>query len=65
MVVMLADEQIFPAHKVCQGCLMSDRHGLPRWHENQLKCGKIIPQAIPRQCKVYQCLMGFKVTQVN
>lgn len=43
MVVMIADEQILPAQKVCQSCLMSDHHGLPRWHGSQLGCGKILP----------------------
>ena len=65
MVVMIADEQILPAQKVCQSCLMSDHHGLPRWHGSQLGCGKIVPQTTSRQAKIYRCQMGFKVTQVH
>ncbi|MEM8675186.1 MAG: hypothetical protein AAGF83_15130 [Cyanobacteria bacterium P01_G01_bin.67] len=65
MVVMIADEQILPAQQVCQNCLMSDHHGLPRWYGSKLGCGKIIPQAASRQAKIYQCQMGFNITQVN
>ncbi len=65
MIVMITDEQIFAAEQVCQGCLMADGSGLPRWRSGQLKCGKALQDSTPKQTKIYRCEMGFNVTQVN
>jgi ribosomal protein S27AE len=65
MIVMIADEQILSAKQVCQNCLMADHAGLPRWHGEQLGCGKALQKSSSRQATVYKCHMGFNVTQVN
>jgi hypothetical protein len=65
MIVMIAERQILSARQVCQNCLMSDRSGLPRWHGNELGCGKVLPNSTFTQAKVYQCQMGFNVTQIE
>ncbi|MDJ0592240.1 MAG: hypothetical protein QNJ72_19990 [Pleurocapsa sp. MO_226.B13] len=62
---MIADEQIFSARQVCQNCLMADRSGLPRWHGNQLGCGKALQKHTPSQAQIYKCQMGFNVAQVD
>lgn len=41
MIVMIVDQQILSPKQVCQNCLMSDRSGLPRWHDSKLGCGKM------------------------
>ena len=65
MIVMIAERQILSARQVCQNCLMADRSGLPRWHGSELKCGKILLDLTFTQTKVYQCQMGFNVTQLE
>ena len=65
MIVMIAERQILSARQVCQNCLMSDRSGLPRWHGSELGCGKILLNSTFTQTKVYQCQMGFNVTQIE
>ena len=65
MIVMITDEQILSADRVCQNCLMADRSGLPRWRGNRLGCGKAIQTSAPEQAKIYRCQMGFNVTQVD
>lgn len=64
MIVMIADEQILSAKQICQSCLMSDHSGLPRWHDSKLGCAKVFQKPTFKQAKVYQCQMGFNVTQV-
>ena len=64
MLVMIGERQILSPQQICQGCLMSDKSGLPRWHNSKLACGKIQPQQTPR-VKIYQCQMGFNVTWIN
>jgi hypothetical protein len=65
MIVMIADEQILSARQVCQNCLMADQTGLPRWHGDQLGCGKALQKSTSRQARIYRCQMGFNVTQVG
>ncbi|MGL5079209.1 MAG: hypothetical protein ACRDBG_25695 [Waterburya sp.] len=65
MIVMIADEQILSAKQVCQNCLMADHAGLPRWHGEQLGCGKALQKSTFRQATIYKCQMGFNVTQID
>lgn len=65
MIVMLADEQILSAKQVCQNCLMADHTGLPRWHGDQLGCGKALQNSTSKKARVYRCQMGFNVTQID
>jgi hypothetical protein len=64
MLVMIADEQILSPRQVCQNCLMADRSGLPRWHHGQLYCGQALNKSAKEQATVYECQMGFRLTQV-
>ncbi|BAZ46696.1 hypothetical protein NIES4102_37360 [Chondrocystis sp. NIES-4102] len=64
MIVMIADEQILSAKQVCRNCLMADQSGLPRWHGEELHCGKAL-QKTSKQATIYRCQMGFDVTQVE
>ena len=65
MLVMIADEQILSVRQVCQNCLMADRSGLPRWYEGKLRCGRALDKSTEQQATVYECQMGFRVTQVS
>ena len=65
MTVIIGEQQILLARQVCQHCLMSDRSGLPRWHGNELGCGKILMNLTFNRAKVYQCLMGFNVIRIE
>ena len=64
MLVMIGDEQILSAKHICQNCLMADHSGLPRWHQGKLGCGKTLQKSADRQATVYECQMGFHLTQV-
>lgn len=65
MIVMIAEEQIVSLESVCQNCLMADRSGLPRWHQGKLGCGQAIQKATDKQATIYECQMGFRVTQIE
>lgn len=64
MLVMLGDEQILSVKQVCQNCLMADRSGLPRWNQGKLGCGKTLQKSTNQQATVYECQMGFHLTQI-
>ena len=64
MLVMLGDEQILSVKQVCQNCLMADRSGLPRWYQGKLGCGKALQKSATEQATVYECQMGFYLTQI-
>lgn len=65
MIVAIADEQILSIEQVCQTCLMADTHGLPRWQHGKLNCGKALRKSVEQQATVYECQMGFRVTNIN
>lgn len=65
VIVIIADEQIFLASRVCQHCLMAERSGLPRWREDRLRCGTALQQHSSREATVYRCHMGFNVAQID
>ncbi len=65
MLVILTDRQILSTKQVCGGCLMADSCGLPRWREGELCCGHLVENTSGKQPKVYECEMGFRVTEVN
>jgi len=69
MLVILAGDQLLSAQQVCQGCLMADQSGQPRWRQGQLRCGQAISKAIsklgdnlPDQ---FECQMGFKIANIE
>lgn len=76
MLVILTEQQILPTQKVCNGCLMANSAGLPRWDKGQLNCGRLMEKAsgrtLPTQkyeqkaCgQVYECQMGFRLTDIS
>ena len=67
MLVILTNKQVLSVNQVCPGCLMADRAGSPRWHQGKLGCGRLLDNnKTPNgQAKVYQCQMGFRVTEVK
>ncbi|MEM6424601.1 MAG: hypothetical protein AAGF66_01115 [Cyanobacteria bacterium P01_H01_bin.119] len=65
MLVMLTQEQLLSPQVVCQGCLMADSTGQPRWRHGQLRCGRPIGSPGQGQSQHYECQMGFRVTNIE
>lgn len=65
MLVVLTDEQVLSAGQVCHNCLMADSSGQPRWRRGKLGCGHLLEPLKENQPIVYQCQMGFKITNVE
>jgi hypothetical protein len=65
MLVILMEKQILAPHHVCQSCLLADRSGQPRWRGGQLRCGRAISKLTEQQPDQYQCLMGFRIANIE
>jgi hypothetical protein len=65
MLVILMDEQILAPQHVCQSCLLADKSGKPRWRGGQLRCGYAIHKLTTQQPDQYQCLMGFRIANIQ
>ena len=65
MLVILMEEQILALQQVCQSCLLADRSGQPRWSQGQLRCGQAIRKLTAGQPDQYQCLMGFRIANIE
>ncbi len=65
MLVILTDKQILSPAQVCQGCLLADKSGQPRWHQGKLRCGHAVSKLAPQQPEQYECEMGFRVANVK
>ena len=65
MLVILTEEQILSPQQVCQGCLLANRSGSPRWHRGKLGCGKFLGKPGENQPALYECQMGFRVAKVE
>jgi len=65
MLVILTDQQVLSPQQVCQGCLLADRKGLPRWHQGKLRCGRALGKLAENQPALYECQMGFRVARVD
>ena len=65
MLVMIGDEQILSPEQVCQNCLMANRQGLPRWSHGKLSCGRALRESTDKKPTIYECQMGFHLTQVH
>ena len=65
MLVILTEEQVISTQQVCQGCLLADRSGLPRWHHGQLSCGNFLGKSGENQPALYQCQMGFRIANIE
>ena len=65
MVVILTEQQILSTKQVCGSCLMADSGGGPRWRQGKLCCGHLIENPQENLPKVYECQMGFHVTNIK
>lgn len=65
MLVILTDEHIFSAKQVCQGCLLANGQGLPRWHHGHPTCAHSLGKPGDNQPTLYKCEMGFRVAEVE
>ena len=65
MLVNLMDERIFSPQHVCPSCLLADQSGQPRWRQGQLRCGRAIRKISDQQPDQYQCLMGFRIANIQ
>lgn len=65
MLVILMDEQILAPEYICQSCLLADQNGNPRWRQGQLRCGQAIRKLTEQQPDQYQCLMGFRIANIE
>jgi hypothetical protein len=65
MLVILQDEQVLSPEKVCQGCLLANQSGFPRWHEGTLGCGHCLGKLNDNKPTLYQCQMGFRLAKIE
>ncbi len=74
MLVILTEEQILAPQKVCCGCLLANKSGLPRWDHGKLGCGRVMRDlglggANSEDCaelaELYECQMGFRLANIE
>ena len=79
MLVILTEQQVLSTKQVCSNCLLADSGGLPRWRKGKLGCGRLLEDRAREKpledCKetqsccdlpqVYECQMGFRVTNIG
>ena len=73
MLVVLGEEQILSVQQICQGCLLADRSGAPRWRKGKLGCGHLLgrldsvgtSRSGTSQPAIYECEMGFKIAEID
>ena len=65
MLVMFLDSGPLPPKDICQGCLLADRAGNPRWRNGHLSCAHTLRPANGTQPACYECEMGFVLADVQ
>jgi hypothetical protein len=65
MLVILMENQVLAPQQVCQSCLLADGSGQPRWRGGQLRCGQAIGKFTEQQPDQYECMMGFRIAQIE
>lgn len=65
MLVILMEEQILATKQVCTSCLLADRSGQPRWSQGRLRCPGAIRKPSAKQPEQYECLMGFRIANIE
>lgn len=65
MLVIVMEDQIFAPGQVCQSCLLADQSGQPRFGQGQLRCGHAIRKLTEQQPDQYECLMGFRIVNIE
>lgn len=65
MLVIVMEDQILSPARVCQSCLLADGSGQPRWRKGQLCCGQAIRKTTEQQPDQYECMMGFRIANIE
>jgi hypothetical protein len=65
MLVILMEDQLISPYRVCQTCPLADQTGQPRWRGGQLRCGQAIRKLTEQQPDQYECVMGFRVANIQ
>ncbi len=65
MLVILMEDQILAPQQVCQSCLLADSSGQPRWRQGQLRCAHLVRKIAEQQPDQYECLMGFRIANIE
>lgn len=65
MLVILTENQVLAAQQVCQGCLLADHQGQPRWYQGRPCAGQLIREAQAHEPAQYECPMGFRMVEVR
>ncbi|MGL5083709.1 MAG: hypothetical protein ACRC8A_19680 [Microcoleaceae cyanobacterium] len=65
MLVILMENQLIELQQVCQGCLLADQSGQPRWRGGQLSCGQLVRRPVDNQPSQYECQMGFRIANIE
>ena len=65
MLRILINDQILKPHRVCQTCLLADASGQPRTNKGKLSCAQAIRKFTEQQPDQYECMMGFKIVNIE
>ncbi len=65
MLVILMDDQLIAPEQVCQSCLMASQGGQPRWTGGRLRCGRALMKHHDNEPTQYECVMGFRVANIE
>jgi hypothetical protein len=65
MLVVILKNQVIAPQQVCQGCLLADSEGQPRWRQGRLCCGQLVRKVHEQQPLAYECQMGFKLVDID
>lgn len=65
MLVILIKEQLIAPQKVCESCLLADQSGQPRWHNGKLGCAQAANKITEQQADWYECIMGFRIANIE
>ncbi|NET09854.1 MAG: hypothetical protein F6K16_35170 [Symploca sp. SIO2B6] len=68
MLVMLMNDQLISPQTVCQGCLMANQQGQPRWQRGKLLCGRTLKwmaDEVGDRPTQYECQMGFRIADID
>lgn len=65
MLVILTDDQIFAPEQVCKSCLLANNNGQPRWQGGKLRCGQAIRKCTEQNLEQYECIMGFRIANIQ
>lgn len=63
MLIVITKNQVLTCDRVCQGCLLANQQGYPRWQGEQLGCAAM--RLDPHQGRIYECQMGFRLVNVE